>query len=352
MFNQLFFTLQTSLMNRFSASTCAFTTALVVMTLSCVMASCNKAQEHQAPATVKSQQDTHKQGTHTPRIQIPAEFWQFWSDGKAEISTYKGTQVRYNEERPCTSVLIFVSEPFNAEKQVKADAPNNDSIYTSVLKLNHVKRFQTGIYTYSLMTSVFTPLTPSTVQNSTYNATAPLKITFSGQEWCGMVFHQLNRQPDKSMRSLTRSYFETEGDTEETLQSDENTLFADDAFIAVRELLKPLPTGKKKFYHTLEHARISHRTLEEEDISIAKNEVTVRFRGRETPATEWTLSGASAEWKFIVEKQYPRRILAFQFTENGRVIEKAELQESMRLPYWKLNATTDEHYIQELGLTK
>ncbi|MCU0425360.1 MAG: hypothetical protein MUF71_07010 [Candidatus Kapabacteria bacterium] len=306
-----------------------------------------KTGEAKSPQT-ESQSASELKNT----VQIPAEFWQFWSDGKAEISTYKGTQVRYNEERPCTSVLIFVSEPFNAEKQVKADAPDGSGIYTSVLKLNHVKRFQTGIYAYSLMTSVFTPLTPTTVGKAVYNPAAPLKITFSGQEWCGMVFHQLNRQADKSMLSHSRSYFEVEGDKQESFAADDETLFGDDVFIAVREVLKPLATGKRKFYHTLEHARISHKALMAAEVTVSKSDAMTRFRGADVPVTAWTLAGENFEWKFTVEKQYPRRILAFQFAENGRVIEQAELHESARLPYWKLNATADEHYLQELGLTK
>ncbi len=316
--------------------------ASLFLLLPIVSVSCGaKRSQAQLPST--QQQATS--------IAIPAEFGQYWNDGKAEISAYKGVQLRYNEVRPCTSVLIFVTEPFNAEKQVKADAPDSNRMYTSVLKLNHTKRFQTGIYTYSLMTSVFTPTQPAIVQNTAYNPTAPLKITFSGQEWCGMVFHQLNRQADKSMRSAANSYFESEGDKTETLQADDNTLFADDAFIAVRELLKPLAAGTYSFYHTLEHARISHKALAPQEVSIAKKDATLRFRGQDAAVTEWTLTGKNFVWLFTVEKQYPRRILSFQFTEGGKVIEKAELQESMRLPYWKLNANGDEHYVQELGIS-
>jgi hypothetical protein len=283
-------------------------------------------------------------------LQPNAQFWSFWSDSKAEIGYYKGTQMRYGEMRPCKSFLIFVTEPFNGEKQVKADnAEANNKIYTAVMKLNHVKRFQTGIYTYSIMSSVFTPVTPCVVNNSTYNVGAPLKITFTGQEWCGMTFHQVNRQADKSMKSRSNSYFESEGDREETLKSDEATLFGDDAFIAVRELTRPLNIGAITFYPTLEHARISHKPLAPEQATIGKKDVNTRFRGTNMPAVEWTIAAQNGTWKFTVEKQYPRRILAFEYTEQGKVIEKAELQESTRLAYWKLNSLSDEHFLTELA---
>ena len=285
-------------------------------------------------------------------LQPNAQFWQFWSDGKAEIGFYKGTQVRYGEVRPAKTFLIFVTEPFNAAKQVKADNPEQgNSAYNGVLKLNHVKRFQTGIYTYSLMTSVFTSVTPATANSIPYNVGAPLKITFSGQEWCGMTFHQLNRQPDKSMKSRSNSYFESEGDREESLKADENTLFADDAFIAVRELLRPLKTGSITYYPTLDHARISHKPLAPEQATVSKKDATTRFRGANVQTTEWTIAAQTGTWTFAVEQQYPRRILAFRYVEGGKVMEEAELHESTRLPYWKLNGVKDEHYLFELDKT-
>lgn len=320
--------------------------ALVLTSLLVLMSAACTTKDSQAQLQPKSPPKAEA------KVHVPAEFAPFWSDGKAEISAYKGTQLRYNEVRPCTSVLIFVTEPFHAEKQVKADAPEGGtSPYTSVLKLNHTKRFQTGIYTYSLMTSVFTPFQPAVVQGTEYSPAAPLKITFSAQEWCGMVFHQLNRLQDKTMRSQSKSYFEREGDRDETLKADEKTLFGDDAFIAVRELLKPLPAGTVTFYHTLEHARIMHKPLASEEISIAKKDAIMRFRGTNAEVMEWTLTGKEFVWMFTVEKQYPRRILSYQFSEGGQVVEKAALQESMRLPYWKLNANGDESYLQELGIS-
>ena len=166
-----------------------------------------------------------------------------------------------------------------------------------------------------------------------------------------MTFHQLNRQADKSMKSRSNSYFESEGDREETLKSDENTLFGDDAFIAVRELTHPLNTGAVTFYPTLEHARISHKALAPEQATVSKKDTSTRFRGTNTPAVDWTIAAQSGTWTFTVEKQYPRRILAFQYTEQGKVIEKAELQTSTRLPYWKLNKLGDEHFLAELDKT-
>ena len=45
----------------------------------------------------------------------------YWYRGEAEITTYDLRQARYGELREGTAVLIQVSEPFLAEKQVKSN---------------------------------------------------------------------------------------------------------------------------------------------------------------------------------------------------------------------------------------
>ncbi len=133
------------------------------------------------------------------------EFGDYWYQGEAELTSYKLEQARYGEIHEGEAVLIFVTEDFSKRKQVKLDNPAgapDDKV--SVLKLNLTKKFITGIYPYSMMSSVFTP-----VQRQSYPQT--LKVTTSSQEWCGHTFTQLNLQKRKYALEL-RSYFESEGD--------------------------------------------------------------------------------------------------------------------------------------------
>lgn len=104
-------------------------------------------------------------------------------------------------------MLIFVTEDFSNSKQVKLDNPEaNMDDAVKVLKLNLVMKFNTGIYRYSIMESVFTPV---------YSGKHPdtLKLTSSSQEWCGNVFTQLNLD-ENSYNVRLFSYFESEGDKE------------------------------------------------------------------------------------------------------------------------------------------
>lgn len=90
---------------------------------------------------------------------LEKEFTDYWYSGKAELSSYELKQSRYGEIRTGEVVLVFVTEPFSLKKQVKLDNPTKagkDNV--SVLKLNQVRKFKTGIYDYSIMTSTFTPV--------------------------------------------------------------------------------------------------------------------------------------------------------------------------------------------------
>lgn len=283
-------------------------------------------------------------------LQSSPSFWSYWGDGKAELSSYSVTQSRYGENRTASVVLIYVTEPFSVEKQVKLDNPKRgDKDVVQVLKLNRVKNFQTGIYPYTLMTSTFAPVQGYKLGTTEYATGTPLKFSFSSQEWCGSMFHQLNRTAT-GMRTQERSYFESEGDTDASLDTPGTTLFADELFIAVRELVRPMPTGSVALYPTLEYSRLFHKPLERETATIAKKDTRVVLKKARVPATEWTISTTKQVWSFTVEKEYPRKILAYQHSVGNEVIERGELLESLRLPYWNLHDNGDETYAQKLKL--
>lgn len=141
-------------------------------------------------------------------------FNDYWYQGKAEITSYTLKQSRYGEIYEGTAVNIYVTEDFLPEKQVKADAKSKSTI--PVLKLNSIKKFVTGIYPYSLMTSTFSPI------NSNKET---IKISFSSQEWCGNTFMQLNNR--EKFEIDFHSYFENNSDRQLGLKKDilENELW-------------------------------------------------------------------------------------------------------------------------------
>ncbi|MDH3649991.1 MAG: hypothetical protein OEQ53_09920, partial [Saprospiraceae bacterium] len=68
---------------------------------------------------------------------------EYWYAGTAELNVFEVEQARYNEVHPGQTVLVFVTEDFLTDKQVKNEsAPKKQS--TSVLKTNLIRNFTTG----------------------------------------------------------------------------------------------------------------------------------------------------------------------------------------------------------------
>ena len=118
-----------------------------------------------------------------PERTLSEEFKGYWFNGEAEITSYKLDQSRYGESREGTAVLIYVTEEFLPEAQVKASTKSDKTI--PILKMNATKNFNTGIYPYSIMQSTFYPIS---------NNQHAIKVSSSIQEWCGHVFTQIENR--------------------------------------------------------------------------------------------------------------------------------------------------------------
>jgi len=176
---------------------------------------------------------------------LPAAFKDYWFAGQAEITSYELRQARYGEYRDGHAVLVYVTEPFRPDQQVKADESHPDNI--QVLKLNRVKKFITGIYPYSIMTSIFYPI---------FNRQHAIKLSTSVQEWCGHVYTQLNNRSAYEIES--HSYFEKEGDQKLRLQK---IPMEDELWTQLRMDPSELPTGNFQMLPSLEYIRLRHKEL-------------------------------------------------------------------------------------------
>ena len=274
-------------------------------------------------------------------VEVPDDFGDYWYQGTAEITTYDLQQARYGELRPGSAVLIFVTEPFSRSKQVKvddADAAGRDAV--TVLKLNAVSKFVTGIYPYSMMTSVFTPVG---------GEPHPLKITATSQEWCGHTFTQLNRTAD-GYRARLFSYFESEGDQDTSL---DGAMPEDGLWTLLRLDPDALPTGSLRLLPGTVYQRLSHRPLEAYDATATLTEASANGLRAYTltyPALDRTLT-------IHFEAAFPHAIESWEetrpdgFGENPPTLTtRATRIERRMLPYWQLNGTDDIHYRTELGL--
>src|SRR5690606_32376982 len=197
----------------------------------------------------KSASETRTSKAETQNLRpISSQFKEYWYGGQAEITSYQLQQERYGEIREGIAVNIFVTEDFLTDAQVKANRAGENGI--SVLKLNQTKNFNTGIYPYSIMTSIFSPITEKG---------HALKVSNSIQEWCGQVYMQLNNRSKFEVES--HSYFEGEGFQNMNLPK---TWLEDELWNLIRINPEELPTGDLKVIPSFEYLRFSHRKIEEQ----------------------------------------------------------------------------------------
>jgi len=288
----------------------------------------------------------------------PPSFWPYWGDGLAELNGYRIIQPRYGELRSGQAVLIFVTETFSASARVKADPgkhPPSDEF--PVLKLNSARQFQTGIYQYNLLTSVFALVDGRQMSGGIFQPGDLTKLSFSSQEWCGHVFDELRFEGDH-IQSLRLSYFDGEGTERRDIPRPVNGITADELPIRLRQLLGdfPLATGTKggpvtlPYLPSLTWARLQHKPLEWTSATLepAAAPETVTVPAGRFEVTRWQvkpLVGPASTW--WVEVAYPHHIVRWQ-ADDGEV---GELTGFARKPYWKLHAQGDEQELKDLGLS-
>ena len=250
-------------------------------------------------------------------------FRTYWHAGKAEVNAYNLTQSRYGESRPGKAVLIFVTEDLSKKLQVKLDDPTGVRNKINVLKLNFTKKFITGIYPYSLMLSVFTPVNRE-------KDPATVKAVMSSQEWCGQVYTQVNLRGNR-YAVKSHSYFEQEADDQFSLRQ---ALLEDELWNFIRLDHENLPTGEFDVIPGLFFTRLHHVDL--------KRRAAVGQKAQTDSSYLYTLSIPEEKRKLSIsyEKQFPYKILGWRETweEGGTMMETtASLDETLYTDYWTKN---------------
>lgn len=262
-------------------------------------------------------------------------FDRYWYAGKAELNRYEVEQSRYGALHRAETVLIFVTEDFLRTKQVKFEGQGDPKDAVSVLKLNAYQHFFTGIYPYTLMTSVFSP--------AKQPKEPPFKVTFSASEWCGQTFMQLNHRAG-AFKIEERSYFEGEGDRDSTVPV---TLIEDALWVRLRQDPSGLPTGKIELLPAMRHVRLDHVPLKS---MAADASLSNEPGGRRVYRLKYD---SGRELAIHFEGRFPYRITGFEETPKaGAPTTRATLTRSIMLPYWERHAPEDTVYRKALGMSE
>lgn len=262
-------------------------------------------------------------------------FKNYWYAGEAELSSYKLSQARYGELHEGTAVMVFVTEHFSKKDLVKTDQPSSSD--PSVLKLNFTKKFNTGIYPYSMMTSTFLPV------NKPKHS---LKITMSSQDWCGHSFFSLENRNDYKIN--INSYFEGE--------SNDNLVFKkhyleDDFWSIIRINPKKLPTGKLDVIPSFFFLRLAHI-----EVKPYAAEASIEKAGDKTIYTI-TYPEVDRVFKIEFESAFPHKILSWEdeyysgWGEDRKKLKTtAKLMKTIKSDYWNKHKNQHSELRNELGL--
>ena len=268
--------------------------------------------------------------SYATSIPLNQEFKNYWFDGKAEITTYELNQSRYGSPRKGSAVLIYVTEDFLSKEQVKANQKSEAS--HSILKLNRTKNFLTGIYPYSIMTSIFSRLGQSKPM---------IKATTSIQEWCGQSYLQLNRR--KGIEIISHSYFEGESDQNLKFQ---DALTEEELWMWIRTQHEHLPEGSFQLLPSFEYLRLKHKPIQ-----LYKAEA---FLAQNQSLNTYSITYPELYRKITIDfkPKAPFKIIGWteQDLKNKDLTTSAQIKKTLKLSYWKLNKLGDESFRDSLGL--
>lgn len=270
------------------------------------------------------------------------EFNNYWYKGAAEITSYTLEQARYGEIHQGHAALVFVTEPFSKRKQVKLDDPTqNKSDEVPILKLNTTKKFNTGIYPYSMMSSVFEPVDLAQYPHA-------LKLTTSSQEWCGQTFLQLNNQ-SQTYEVDARSYFESEGDEHLSL---EKTWLEDELWTRLRINPASLPVGHLSMIPSAFYTRLRHTEFGAEEAIATLTDDTPS--GMKTYSLNYPHQSRTLSIHF--EASFPYAIQGWEetylsgFDSPTLLTTKATAINRIMSDYWARHHNVDLPLREELGL--
>ncbi|MBD3863697.1 septum formation inhibitor Maf [Olleya marilimosa] len=290
---------------------------IALLILSC------KEQPKTDTKTTYNQVESITEKTKLPAFKTNKQFNDYWYSGQAEITSYQLEQSRYGEIRKGTAVLVYVTEPFLKNDQVKADQNNPSNI--NVLKLNATKKINTGIYPYSIMQSTFYPVA---------NNQHALKVSASVQEWCGHVYTQLNNR--EQFQVTSHSYFQGEADQNFNL---EKNILENQIWTQLRIDPNSLPVGNIKIIPSLEYTRLNHKPLK------AYNAFAENKPG------QYTLKIKDLDRQLTIKynPSFPYTIQSWEETQNGNTTKATKIK-TLQSDYWNKKSNSDLELRQTLGL--
>ncbi|MEO1268100.1 MAG: hypothetical protein AAFX99_08380, partial [Myxococcota bacterium] len=205
------------------------------------------------------------------------------------------------------------------------------------------RRFYTGIYPYTMMTSVFSPTRAADG--------LPLKVTTSNQEWCGSTFTQANLRGD-TYELKGYSYFQNEGDWSDTIK---RAVMEDGLWVQLRQNPEELPTGEMPIVPGSHYTGLMHKAYEAVTAKASLSEPKSGTSWSDNPVRTYTVSYPSINRTLAIhfEAAFPYLIVGWEETYSGygpALTTRATLTHAIMEDYWSHNNNADAPLRSSLGL--
>jgi hypothetical protein len=251
-----------------------------------------------------------------------------WDDGRAEVNAYEARVRRYGVLREFTAYHIIVKEDLSRGQLVKADPGHAPDDLVTVLKLNQILEFRTGIYNYNQMASTFHDRASMEL----------LKFSLTSFEWCGNTFKEYLRRGGSGTLHV-HTYWDGMARADYDLPVGPDVLFYDELPLRLRALPQEVGTS---IVIRLVPPQIESRAPRPEIRSAALRaaaEERVVVPAGAFAALRWELrAGGVAPESFWLGRAFPWPLLAWEKPDGGGL----RLAASERLAYWELNRPGDE----------
>jgi len=255
-----------------------------------------------------------------------------WDDGRAEIDAYQASVRRYGPPRLFTAYLIVVKEDLSKTQLVKAEPDHDPGDRLTVLKLNHVIGYQTGIYSYHQMASCFFD-----------RATMDLvKLSLTSNEWCGNTYKEYTKRAGRGSLHV-HTYWDGTAEATYDVPTGPDVVFYDALPLWIRSL--PQTPGTTRTVRLLPSQIESKGPKPEPRAATltAGAQELVRVPAGAFATLRWDLNAGEARPdSFWTSRDYPYLLVAWDRADGSGY----RLKWTQRLAYWKLHHPGDEVYLE------
>lgn len=254
-----------------------------------------------------------------------------WADGQAEVDGYRWRGFRKGAVREGELVATWLTQPFAGEVHVVLERPTDyDGEVLTALRFNMVRSFRTGVSDERTLTSVFVRA----------DDLAPLRFTFSGSDWNGHVFEDI----DANLRAFlvdVRSPYQDES-VKKTLPRKPDGMMGDQLLVWLRGLRgAPMEPGATKTIPLVTDA--FERRMRRSDALWGTATITrdAATAPHEVPAGTFDAlayrirTSDARVGEVWIEAERPHRILSWKWLRLEELLDSAELLGSTRTKYWE-----------------